>query len=74
MKAPGYWTSHYVTSTDPAEIQRALKVAHFASGAETFELVHFSRGRHAPNILISQGSGGHPDVFAEFGYHLHRAG
>jgi hypothetical protein len=73
VKEPGYWTSHYVTSTDPADIQRAIKVAHFSTGAETFELVHFCHASHTPNILISQGSGGHAYVFAEFGYHLHLA-
>lgn len=74
MKAPNYWTSHYVTSTDPARIRRAMQLARFSSGGQALELVHFSRDRHAPNVLISQGSGGHAYVFAELGYHVHLAG
>src|SRR5262245_32791144 len=74
MKAPGYWMSHYVTSTDSAKIQQAMRVARFTSGGESFEFVHFPAGGHAPAILISQGSGGHAYVFAEFGYQLHLAG
>src|SRR5262249_37597572 len=35
---------------------------------------HFLRDSDGPSILISQGSGGHAYVFAEFGYHLHLAG
>jgi len=74
MKAPRYWSSHYVTSTDQAEVQRALKVARFPSGADSFELMYFSETPDAPNILISQGSGGHLYIFAELAHHLHLAG
>jgi hypothetical protein len=74
MKSPDYWMRHYVTSTDPAEVAGALRRAAFPSGPDTFELVHFSKARNDPNILISQGSGGHAYVFAELAYHLHRAG
>lgn len=74
MKAPDFWMSHYVVESDAAEIQRALSIVSFSSGRDVFELVCFRHDRSAPNILISQGSGGHAYVFAEFAYHLHRAG
>lgn len=74
MTLSDYWVSHYVTSTDPTRIQRAMKVARFASGPDRFELVHFTQDPQALNILISQGSGGHAYVFAELAYHLHLAG
>ena len=74
MKAPDYWMRHYVVATDPAEIQAALSTVCFSSAAETLELVCFVHDRRAPNILVSQGSGGHAYVFAEFAYHIHRAG
>jgi len=69
-----YWTRHYVTATDPAEVGRAVRITRFTSGPDSFDLVHFGAAPDAPNILISQGSGGHPYVFAEFAYHLHSAG
>ena len=74
MTLSSYWVGHYVTSTDPVRIQQALKLTRFASGPDMLELVHFLQDREAPNILISQGSGGHAYVFAELGYHLHLAG
>ena len=74
MKAPDYWMGHYVVATDPTEIQRRMSTVRFSSGFETLELVCFSHDRRAPNILVSQGSGGHAYVFAEFAYHLHQAG
>jgi alpha-beta hydrolase superfamily lysophospholipase len=74
MKSPDYWTSHYVTSTQPEKVQQALKLAVFTRGAESVELVYFSQIRDAANILISPGSGGHAYVFAELAYHLHLAG
>ena len=67
MKSPEYWKSHYVTTTDPAEVARAIKVAPVGTGPEGFELIHFPAAEDAPNILISQGSGGHGYVFAELG-------
>jgi hypothetical protein len=45
--------------TDPAEIRRAITRARFDSGGQTFELVLFMHDKRTPNILISQGSGGH---------------
>lgn len=69
-----YWTRHYVTATDPAQVRRAAGVTRFTSGPDTLDLVHFLVGRGAPNILVSPGSGGHAYVFAEFAYRLHRAG
>jgi alpha-beta hydrolase superfamily lysophospholipase len=74
MKAPEYWTSHYVTTCDPDEIQRAISVTQFVSDGERFELVHFPTATSAPNVLISQGSGGHAYVFAELAYRIHLAG
>lgn len=74
MTSSDCWTSRYVTSTDPAEVRQAVKLAHLTSGQEIFELVYFSAVRNAPNILISQGSGGHAYVFAELAYHLHLTG
>lgn len=59
MKAPGYWKSHYVTSTDPAEIELALKQALLDIGGEGLEVIYFLHATHAPNVLSSQGSGGH---------------
>jgi pimeloyl-ACP methyl ester carboxylesterase len=74
MKAPSFWKTHYVTSTDALEIQSALDLEHFTSAGERFELVRFSYGSEAPSILISQGSGGHSYVFAELAYQLHLTG
>ncbi len=36
--------------------------------------MHFPTATQAPNILISQGSGGHAYVFAELAYRMHLAG
>ena len=74
MQARDYWKAHYVTGTDAAEIADALRSEPFTSAGEQLELVHFFCGREATNILVSQGSGGHPYVFAELGYQLNRAG
>lgn len=74
MRSPDFWKSHYVVETDPAEIEHAMSTARFSSGTDTYELVCFVESRAVPNILVSQGSGGHAYVFAEFGYQLHRAG
>ena len=74
MKSPDFWISHYVTATDPTAVQRTMKLARFTSGADSLELVHFLRDREAPNVLISQGSGGHAYVFAELGYQIYLAG
>src|SRR4030067_3566332 len=67
MKDPIFWKDHYVIEVDPLEIERNIKSAIFNSGGEEFELIFFEKGKKAPNILISQGSGGHSFVFAELG-------
>ena len=72
--SPSFWMNHYVTSTDPVDVARAIKRTGFASRGETAELAHFSDDRAAPNILISPGSGGHAYVFAELAYLMHLAG
>ena len=69
-----FWTRHYVTATDPAQVRRAVTISQVSSGPDSFDLVHFRVGSQAPNILVSPGSGGHAYVFAEFAYHLHSAG
>jgi alpha-beta hydrolase superfamily lysophospholipase len=74
VKAPDYWKSHYVTASDPVEIERAMQVTCFVSAGERLDLVHFATSPQAPNILISQGSGGHAYVFAELAYRMHLAG
>ena len=74
MKNPNFWKDHYVIEKDPAEIRRNIKSAVFNSGGEEFELIYFEKGNKAPNILISQGSGGHSFVFAELGYLMHLRG
>src|SRR6266545_7656557 len=51
-----------------------MQVTHFVSAGERFELVHFPTAAQAPNILISQGSGGHAYVCAELAYRMHLAG
>jgi pimeloyl-ACP methyl ester carboxylesterase len=74
MRAPDYWKSHYVTSTDPAEIGLALKHGYLNTAGESLELIYFLNAPDAPNILISQGSGGHSYVFAELAYRVHLRG
>jgi hypothetical protein len=69
-----YWKEHYVIESDSDEIERNVKLTHFASGGKDFELIFFERGKDAPNILISQGSGGHAYVFAELGYKMYLKG
>jgi hypothetical protein len=70
----GLLAAHYVTGTNTAEIAEALRREPFISGGEQLELVHFFCWREAPNILVSQGSGGHPYLFAELGHLLNEAG
>jgi pimeloyl-ACP methyl ester carboxylesterase len=74
MKAPDYWRRYYVTSTDPTEIELALQDARVDTGAEKLELIYFLDAADAPNILISQGSGGHAYVFAELAYRVYLCG
>ncbi|HEY4673839.1 MAG TPA: hypothetical protein VIH03_06705 [Nitrososphaerales archaeon] len=71
MKSRSYWKSHYVVETDTDAIERSIKLASFTSDGREFELVYFERDRHAPNILISPGSGGHSYVFAELAYQMY---
>src|SRR5512132_1055683 len=74
MQSPGYWKDHYVLETAAEEIEKNLRVTTFASGGRDFELIYFDSQKDAPNILVSQGSGGHAYVFAELGYRLHQRG
>lgn len=74
MKNQSYWKNHYVLESDADEIERNIKVATFSSETKNYELVCFEKGKDAPNILISQGSGGHAYIFAELGYQMHLEG
>ena len=74
VKNRNYWKNHYVVETDINEIERRLRLASFVSGRKLFELPYFEKGKDAPNILISQGSGGHSYVFAELAYQMHLRG
>jgi pimeloyl-ACP methyl ester carboxylesterase len=74
MRSQSYWKDHYVLETDPEEIERHLTHTRFTSGGKEFELLAFEREKSAPNILVSQGSGGHAYVFAELGYLMHLQG
>jgi hypothetical protein len=69
-----YWKTHYVTQVDPDDVERALTLVDFTSNAEAHQLVCFARDEPSPNILISQGSGGHAYVFAELAYLMHLEG
>ena len=74
-----YWKNHYVVETSTDEIEQNLKLTSFTSEGKNFELIYFSarggeKDKSAPNILISQGSGGHAYVFAELGYLIHLKG
>ncbi len=68
-----YWHK-YVQETDAGKIERHMRRTDFSSSARQFELIYFEEGKHAPNILISPGSGGHAYVFAELGYQMHLRG
>ena len=74
MIDPQYWKTHYVLNNDAEEIARHLRVRQFPSRHQLFDLVSFETGADAPSVLVSQGSGGHPYVFAELGYEMHRRG
>lgn len=71
---PSYWKRHYVIEANADEIERNIKLLMFRSSGNNFELIYFERGKNAPNILISQGSGGHALVFAELGYNMYLKG
>ncbi len=68
-----YW-KNYVHETDADEIERNIQRTGFTSSAKHFELIYFEKGKNAPTILISPGSGGHAYVFAELGYRMHLRG
>ena len=74
MKSPRYWKDHYVLRTDANEIERHVRVRRFASSGRFFDLICFEENKGAPNILVSQGSGGHAYVFAELAYRMHLRG
>lgn len=44
MRSPGFWTSHYVTCTDPADVARAAETISVSSSGETLELLHLPHG------------------------------
>ena len=69
-----FWKTHYVLTTDAGEIERHVKRTHFSSDGAEFEMIYFEKDRNAPNILISEGSGGHAYIFAELGYLMHQRG
>lgn len=74
MKYPDFWKTHYVLESNSNEIEIELKETKFISDSNVFSLIYFEHGKDAPNILISQGSGGHPYVFAELGYQIYLKG
>lgn len=79
MKNPNYWKDHYTVEIDADEIERNLKLTSCTSEGKNFDLLYFSargveKDKVVPNILISQGSGGHAYVFAELGYFMHLKG
>lgn len=75
MKNRNYWKEHYVIEEiDADEIERNIKLTHFVSAGKELELVYFEKDKDAPNILISQGSGGHAYIFAELAYLMHLRG
>lgn len=74
MKDRSYWKQHYVIQTNAEEIERSIRLTQFRSEDKIFELVYFGKGKDAPNILISQGSGGHAYIFAELAYLMHLRG
>ena len=74
MNNRNYWKEYYVVETDADRIERKIKSRSFVCEGRKFELMYFQRGKKAPNILISQGSGGHALVFAELGFQMYLAG
>lgn len=69
-----YWKRHYVTDVDPNDIERAITIENFTSGGASREVVCLLTGKESPNLLVSQGSGGHAYVFAELAYLMHLKG
>lgn len=74
MKDRSYWKQHYVIETNAEEIERSIRLTQFRSEDKIFELIYFEKGKNAPNILVSQGSGGHAYIFAELAYLMHLHG
>lgn len=74
MKNPNYWKKHYVVYGNADEIARNIKMANFVSSGKEFELPYFEKDKNAPNILVSEGSGGNSYVFAELSYEMHLKG
>lgn len=74
MRDRSYWKQHYVIETNAEEIERSIRLTQFRSEDKIFELLYFEKGKDAPNILISQGSGGHAYIFAELAYLMHLRG
>lgn len=74
MNNQTHWKNYYVIESDTNEIEKQLKQSSFISDRDTFQLIYFESNKDAPNILISQGSGGHAYVFAELGYLIHTKG
>lgn len=74
MRDRSYWKQHYVIETNAEEIERSIRLTQFRSEDKIFELLYFEKGKDAPNILISQGSGGHAYIFAELAYLIHSRG
>ena len=52
----------------------ALKHARLNTGAESLDVIYVLNALDAPNILISQGSGGHGYVLAELAYRVRLRG
>lgn len=71
---PNYWKKHYIIEADAEEIERNIRTTRFVSNDKSYDLIYFERGKAAPNILISQGSGGHAYIFVELAYLIHLRG
>jgi hypothetical protein len=69
-----YWKNHYVFQTDANNIERNIRSIFFSSRGKNLELIYFEKDKGASNILISQGSGSHPYIFAELGFLMHLHG
>jgi len=74
MKNLNYWKSHYIVESSADEIEKNIKTASLTSAGKNLEFIYFEKSRNAPNILISEGSGGHMYVFAELGYLMYLEG
>lgn len=74
MKNSDFWKEHYCIETDPEEVEKKIMRAFFVSHNRNYELIYFANAKNSPNILVSQGSGGHAWVFAELAYQMHLRG